>query len=80
MLLNVFVPHVAAAIMFRGYAPGLVTALLVNLPVMALLSWRAVRVRYVSGWKAVAYAIVVPMGIVALSPVLFAVGRWIVWR
>ena len=30
--LNVFVPHVPAAFALGGYAPGLVTALLINLP------------------------------------------------
>jgi len=38
MLVNVFVPHVPAAIVFRGYAPGVVTAVVVNFPVLALLS------------------------------------------
>jgi hypothetical protein len=75
MFVNVFVPHVIAAIMFGGYAPGLITAVVVNLPVMALLSRRAVEDRYVSGSKAVAFAIGVPVGIVGLSPVLFALGR-----
>lgn len=30
--LNVFVPHIPAAVMLGGYAPGLVTAVLLNLP------------------------------------------------
>lgn len=37
---NVLLPHVAAAILVGGYAPGLATALLVNLP-FALLYYRA---------------------------------------
>jgi hypothetical protein len=32
VFLNVFVPHVPAAFLLGGYAPGLVTAVLVNLP------------------------------------------------
>lgn len=32
VLLNVFVPHVPAAYALGGYAPGLITAVLVNLP------------------------------------------------
>ena len=32
LLVNVFVPHVPAAIALGGYAPGLVTALTINLP------------------------------------------------
>ena len=33
MLINVFVPHVPAAILLGGYAPGLITAVFVNLPI-----------------------------------------------
>jgi hypothetical protein len=36
-LLNVFVPHVVAALAIGGYAPGLVTALLLNLPICSLM-------------------------------------------
>lgn len=77
MLVNVFVPHLPAAIMFRGYAPGVVTAVLFNLPVMTFLSVRAIKERYVSGRKAVAFAIGVPLGVVASVPALFALGRWL---
>jgi len=75
MLVNVFIPHVIAAILFRGYAPGLATALALNLPVLTWLCTRAIRDRYVSGRKAVAFAVGVPVGIVALAPTLFALGR-----
>ena len=36
-LLNVFVPHVPAAVALGGYAPGIVTALLLNLPICTLM-------------------------------------------
>jgi hypothetical protein len=75
MLVNVFLPHVPSAIMFQGYAPGVVTAVFVNLPVLALLTGLAIKDRYVVGRKAVAFGIGVPLGIVALVPVLFALGR-----
>jgi hypothetical protein len=48
VLLNV-VWHVAAAVfLFRGYAPGLVTALFVNLPFSVYLLRRAARERWLS--------------------------------
>jgi Protein of unknown function with HXXEE motif len=61
MLVNVVVPHVPVAIVFRGYAPGVVTAVLINLPLMAWLAWRAVKERWVFGWKAVGYGLGVPV-------------------
>lgn len=42
LLVNVLVPHVPAAVVLGGYAPGVVTAVLVNLPV-ALLALRWTR-------------------------------------
>ncbi len=61
MLANVFIPHVPAAIVFRGYAPGVVTAVLINLPVMSLLAIRMLREGWVKGWKAAAFGAGVPL-------------------
>lgn len=36
-LANVFLPHIPAAILARGYSPGLITAVAVNLPFVLLL-------------------------------------------
>jgi len=61
VLANVLVPHVPAAIAFRGYAPGVVTAVLINLPLMSILAIRAVRERWVTGWKAAVFGVGVPL-------------------
>lgn len=61
MLANVFVPHVPAAIWFRGYAPGVVTAVLINLPVMSYLTARAVKEEWVCGRRAVLFGVGVPL-------------------
>ena len=60
VLANVFVPHLPAAILFRGYAPGVLTAVAINLPVMCCLAVLSVRDGWVAGWKAVAFAVAVP--------------------
>jgi len=75
MLANVLVPHVPAAFVFRAYVPGLVTAVLLNLPVTWLLASRAVREGWVSGRKAALFGVGVPLGIAALIPGLFALWR-----
>lgn len=69
MLLNVFIPHVPASLIFHSYTPGVVTAVTVNLPVMSYLTFRAVRDDWVTGWKAAAAAVGVPLmlgGIIAV--------------
>jgi Sec-independent protein secretion pathway component TatC len=71
MLANVLVPHVPAALFFHSYAPGVVTAVLINLPLMSWLSWRAVREGWVSGGKAVAFGFGVPVLLAGLIGAYF---------
>ncbi len=73
MLANVFIPHILASLVFRSYAPGLVSAVLINLPVMGFLSIRAVREGWVSGRKAAAFAVAVPLAIAGLIPMLLLI-------
>lgn len=69
MLVNVFVPHVPATLLFRSYTPGVATAVLINLPVMCYLAWLAVREQWVVGGRAAAFAVGVPL---ALGGAIFA--------
>ena len=61
MLTNVFVPHLPAAIRFRGYAPGVITAVAIKLPLMTFLAVRSVGDGWVSGWKAAAFGAGIPL-------------------
>lgn len=74
MLLNV-VYHVGATLDLGHYGPGVVTALLINLPVMTYLLLRLFRARWVTWPKALLAFITVPVGIFLLLPVLFRLGR-----
>ncbi len=71
MIANVFVPHIPATLAFRGYTPGVVTAVLINLPVMSYIAVKAVREQWVSGRKAVTYALLVPVALAGLIVALF---------
>ncbi len=72
MLLNVVVPHVPAALVARQYAPGIVTAVAINLPLMTYLAWLAVLDRWVTGMKAVAFGVGVPLVLGATIASFFA--------
>ncbi len=74
MLANVFIPHIPATLAFGEYTPGVVTAVLVNLPVMSLLLFKAVREQWVGGVKALAYALLVPLAVGGAILTLFAPG------
>jgi hypothetical protein len=66
MLINVCA-HTLMALFLRGYAPGLATALVINLPFSLYLMKRAVREKWMSG-KAV--ALMFPIGLVIHGPAL----------
>jgi hypothetical protein len=74
MLLNVIF-HVVATVGLREYAPGVVTAVLINLPVMGYLLRRMFQDKWVSWPKALVALIVVPLALLLLIPVLLWVGR-----
>ena len=75
MALNALVPHIAATVALRVYAPGAVTALLFNLPLGGWLVYRALVEGYVDPkvfvW--VGPAIVVCM--LASIPLLLGIGK-----
>jgi hypothetical protein len=51
LLWNVFLAHVPATILFGGYAPGVVTAALINLPLTLYLFWRTRRENQLSAGR-----------------------------
>jgi hypothetical protein len=75
MLLNVAMPHLAATLLMRRYMPGTATAVLLNLPVTALL----LRATFAEGQVVPATFLwagpAVVLAILASIPVLFALGR-----
>jgi Protein of unknown function with HXXEE motif len=75
MLLNVLFPHVLATILLRQYAPGTLTALLLNLPACALLLDRALREQYIQTSVFVWVGPVIVLALAASIPLLFALGR-----
>jgi hypothetical protein len=75
MLLNVLIPHVLATLWLSRYMPGTGTALLLNLPITLLLLRQAFLEGYVEPWAFLIFGPAVVVGIVALIPLLFWMGR-----
>lgn len=73
MLVNVFVPHIPSVFVFRRYVPGVVTAVVLNLPVLTVLATKAVREGYVAGRKALWFGIGVPVAMGAVIVAFYAV-------
>lgn len=79
MLINVFA-HALMALFLRGYAPGLMTALVINLPFSLYLLRRAVNEKWVSK-SAVVWMF--PAGLLIHGPVLACImllSGWIAGR
>jgi Protein of unknown function with HXXEE motif len=63
MLVNLLLPHIPATLVLGEYTPGVVTAVLIKLPIMSILLFQAVREQWVPGTQAMAYAVLVPLAI-----------------
>lgn len=75
MVLNVFVPHLAASALTRSYMPGTGTALLLNLPLGLLYLHRAVASQSITLPTFYWAGPLVVLGIAGVLPALFALGR-----
>ena len=73
MAINALSHLLTAVVIFHGYAPGLITALLFNAPFAAYCFWRAREEHWVSGRS---LAAVLPVALFVHGPVLFT-GLWL---
>jgi len=76
MVLNAFVPHLAATLFLRRYAPGLLTGLLLLVPVNSILLAQAIASGDLNWRQLAGSTIVVAGALLGLLPVLFGLGRW----
>lgn len=74
MLINVLVPHIPAALILRQYTPGVLTATLINLPLMSLFLALALREGWVSGARAARCAILVSLALFGAILAFFAIA------
>lgn len=77
MVLNAFLPHLTATVLTRTYAPGVVTGLLLNVPICLSLLSRALREEQLQLRRLARVTVVFVPLLLASLPLLFIVGRWI---
>jgi len=75
VLVKVFVPHVAATLVYGTYTPGIATAIFINLPLMSYLVFLSLHEDWIAGGSALVFAIAVPLSIAGIIPILFLIGR-----
>jgi hypothetical protein len=77
MLVNVFMPHLAATIALKKYCPGLLTGILVLIPTTSLILWHGYQHQYFL--FPLFWYITIPFAglVIGSIPVLFKVGKGI---
>ena len=75
ILFNVFVPHLAATIVLSEYAPGIISGIVLNIPVCVYLLRRGMKDGILGGKTIVLGAIGLAAVIGPLLPALFVAGR-----
>jgi hypothetical protein len=75
MIINALIPHLVATVALKKYAPGLLTGLLLNIPVNTMLIYRAISENTIAFPAVIVATVVVGLILLALIPILFRVGR-----
>ncbi|MGM9950019.1 MAG: HXXEE domain-containing protein [Lysinibacillus sp.] len=75
MIVNAIFPHLVATLVMKKYAPGMVTGLLLNIPVNSFILSRMHADNIILWWEPVLSTIIVGGVILSLIPLLFKVGR-----
>jgi hypothetical protein len=78
MILNAFMPHLAATILLRRYAPGLITGLALLVPINLTIIIQAMTAGELSWWGLIISTIVVAGLWLSLLPAFLRLGRLLI--
>ena len=78
MVINAIFPHLIATILLRTYAPGVITGLLLNLPINTIILYNLHTSKSVSTKEIFISTVVAGILLLALLPVLFTFGNRII--
>ncbi|MDN9010179.1 HXXEE domain-containing protein [Brevibacillus laterosporus] len=74
MIFNAIFPHLIATVLMKKYAPGLLTGLLLNIPINSLVIYQMFSKNLIVWKELVVSTFVVGIILLALIPLLFKVG------
>ncbi|MED3575063.1 HXXEE domain-containing protein [Cytobacillus praedii] len=75
MIFNAIFPHLIATVLMKKYAPGLLTGILLNLPINSLVIYQMFLKNLITCKELVISTFVVGIILLILIPFLFKVGR-----
>ncbi|MCG7410501.1 HXXEE domain-containing protein [Paenibacillus sp. ACRRX] len=75
MLLNAIFPHLLVTILQKRYAPGLLTGILLNIPINGFILYRFIKSNEITLTEVIFSTLLVAVLLVGLIPVLFRIGK-----
>lgn len=75
MIINAIFPHLIATVMMKKYAPGLLTGLLLNIPINSLIIHEMITRNLITWKELILSTFVVGVILLALIPFLFKAGK-----
>lgn len=74
MIINTIFPHLIATIVIKKYSPGLITGILLQIPVNSLIIVKSIDSEIISSYSLLLSTIVVGALLLLMIPVLFKIG------
>ncbi|WP_147533340.1 HXXEE domain-containing protein [Bacillus marasmi] len=74
MIFNAIFPHLILTIFMKTYAPGLATALLLNIPINSIILYKLHKSDFVSLKEIVISTVIIGLILIAMIPILFRTG------
>lgn len=74
MIINAIFPHLISTILMETYAPGLMTALLLNIPINLVILYRLYKTNSVTIKEILISTVVVGILLLTIIPFLFSIG------
>lgn len=75
MILNVIFPHLIATFLMKKYAPGLLTGVLLNIPINSLIIYQMFEGDLILWKELIISTLIIGISLLALIPLLFKIGR-----
>jgi hypothetical protein len=75
MMINAIFPHLLVTVLLRRYAPGLVTGLLLNIPINGFILYRFFQNKEIKFGELFLSTLIVGGVLLSLIPVLFKIGK-----
>lgn len=75
MIFNAIFPHLMATILMKSYAPGLLTGLLLNIPINSLIIYQLFSKGLIVWSELILSTLIVGIVLLAIIPLLFKIGE-----